>query len=93
MSLTLFLSEDHVTKMVPTLCRVVGIVFIVGGVLALFLIPVLFFGKGENIVLISLILCGSAFVNIGLGVVILKYMAKFMLSRFHKLRENPFFRK
>lgn len=91
MSLIQFPPEDIVTKMVPLLCRVVGIVFIGGGIFELVLIPVIFFAKSENIAVFALVLFGGAVFSIGVGIVVIKYMPKFMLSRFQKLRAiSPF---
>ena len=87
-----FPSEEYFNKMIPLLCRIVGIVVIVSGILELLLIPVLFLGNAEDIVLIVLILLGSAIINAGIGIVVIKYMPKFMFSSFQKIRENPLFK-
>ena len=63
MSLSLFPPENLVTKMVLILCRVVGIFFLVGGILELILVPVLFLGEGENIAIFALVFfIGSVFI-------------------------------
>jgi hypothetical protein len=89
MSLSLFPPEDLVQKMVPILCRVVGIFFIVGGILESLLVPVLFLGEVENIAILGLFLFIGAVFSVGTGIIVMKYMPKFTLTLHQKLRENP----
>ena len=89
MSFTILPSENLVTKMVPLLCRIVGIAFIMGGIFELILIPILFLGEGENVAVVVVALSVSAIFSIGVGIVIIKYFQKIMLALFQKIRENP----
>lgn len=82
-------SENLVTKMVPLLCRVVGIAFIMGGILEMVLIPIVFFGEGEHVAVVVVAFSVSAVFSIGVGGVIIKYLPKIMLSLSRKIRENP----
>jgi hypothetical protein len=81
--------EDLVKKMVPILCRVIGVAFIVGGVVGMVLVPVFLFAKGKNALLFVLVFCGGSVLNLAVGFVLIKYMPTFMLPLFRKLRENP----
>lgn len=81
--------EDLIKKTVPFLCRVIGVALIVGGIVALVIVPALLFAKGENTLLLVLLFFGVAVHNLVVGFVVIKYLPNFMLTRFHKLTENP----
>ena len=80
--------DELFRKTIPILCKIVGIAFIVGGVLFLVLGCVLLFVQAENTKLIAVVFVGGSTLNIVLGVVVVRYAPRFMLGIHEKLQNK-----
>jgi len=83
--------EEIIKMLVPILCKIVGISFIVGGIIFLPIGCMLLFKQGENTKLVGSVFIGGSVINILLGFVVIKNMPNmpgFMLDKFRKLRDN-----
>ena len=78
--------EGLVRKLVPILAKIVGIAFIFFGVIFLLIGVVLLFVRAENSALIGTVfVCGSIF-HIALGFLVVRFVPRFMLGIFERLR-------
>jgi hypothetical protein len=79
--------EDLVKKMVPILCKIVGIGFIVFGTIFLPMGCIFLFMHGDNSKLIGGAFIGGSILQIVLGIIIVKYVSRLMLGISRSLRE------
>ena len=74
-------SENSFGKLITILSKIVGIGFIVGGVIFLVIGCVLFFIHGENTKLIGGVFVAGSVLNIILGAVVVKFLPRIMVGR------------
>jgi hypothetical protein len=80
--------EELVRKLAPLLAKIVGIAFIVGGVIFLAIGLAFLFAHGDNAKLMGIVFVGSSILNIVLGVVVVRFVPRFMLGIFEKWRQR-----
>ena len=80
--------EELDRKMVPILAKIVGIAFIVFGTIFLVTGLVLLFVHAENATLIGSVFVGGSVLQIILGFVVVRFVPRFMLGIFERLRQK-----
>jgi hypothetical protein len=80
--------EALVKKMVPLLCKIVGISFIVFGAIFLVMGFVFVFMHGENSKLVGGAFIGGSILQMVIGFLVVRFMPGFMLGIFQSLRDR-----
>jgi hypothetical protein len=80
--------EALVRKLVPLLCKIVGIASIIVGSLFLVIGIVLLFTHAQNSLLIGAVFVGGSIFQIAIGFVITRFFPGFMLGIFESLRQK-----
>ena len=80
--------DQLVRKMLPLLAKIVGIAFIVVGTIFLLIGFVLLFTHKENTTLVGSIFIAGSAIHIALGVVVVRYVPRFMLGILQALRDK-----
>jgi hypothetical protein len=80
--------EGLVRTMVPILCKIVGISFIVVGAIFLPMGCIFLFMHGENSKLVGGVFIGGSILQISIGVLVVRYMPRFMLGRYESYRDR-----
>ena len=80
--------EDLIRTMVPILCKIVGISFIVLGAIFLPMGGIFLFMHGENSKLVGGVFIGGSIFQIAIGILVVRYMPKFMLGRYQSYRDR-----
>jgi len=80
--------EALVRKLVPLLCKIVGISFIVFGSLFLVIGIVLLFTHGQNSLLIGGVFIGGSIFQIAIGYVVTRFFPRIMVGIFESLRQK-----
>lgn len=80
--------EALVRKLVPLLCRIFGITFMIVGLLFLLIGVVLLFTHAQNSSLIGAVFVGGSVFQIAIGYVVARFLPGFMLGVFERLRRK-----
>jgi predicted lysophospholipase L1 biosynthesis ABC-type transport system permease subunit len=81
-------SDELFRKLVPLLARIVGFAFIIFGVLFLLAGVACLFSQAANSKMIGAVFIGGSLLHIAVGIVVVKYVAGWMLSIRERLRQK-----